>query len=67
MAPGGDESELARLNAAALIEGETGKPLVVRALHYLGSRRSFPLIPIDYGAQPNTLFGRAFMDAHDML
>jgi DNA-binding NtrC family response regulator len=41
-----------------LIQGETGtgKELVARALHYLGTRRDKPFIPVNCGALPDTLF-----------
>jgi DNA-binding NtrC family response regulator len=34
----------------------TGKELVARALHYLGSRHSFPFVPVNCGSLPETLF-----------
>jgi two-component system response regulator GlrR len=64
---------IARTNATALIEGETGtgKELVARFLHYEGPRRSGPFIPINCGTIPEALveselFGHrqgAFTDA----
>jgi DNA-binding NtrC family response regulator len=48
------------------VQGETGtgKELAARAIHYLGDRRSFPFIPVNCGALPdslieNELFGHA--------
>src|SRR5688572_26106393 len=58
--------KLATCDATVLIEGETGtgKELAARAVHYLGTRREFPFIPVNCGALPdnlveNELFGHA--------
>jgi DNA-binding NtrC family response regulator len=60
--------------ATVLIAGETGtgKELFARAIHYNGSRRHKPFIPINCGALPDHLFENeffghargAFTDAH---
>ena len=50
--------EAVRCDANVLICGETGtgKDLVARALHYLGSRRRGPFVPVNCAALPESLF-----------
>jgi len=59
-------SRIARYDATVLISGETGsgKEMAARAIHYQGSRRERPFIPVNCGALPdhlveNELFGHA--------
>jgi DNA-binding NtrC family response regulator len=48
---------IAACDATTLIEGETGtgKEVAARAIHYLGSRRERPFVPINCGALPDAL------------
>jgi PAS domain S-box-containing protein len=48
---------VARSDSTVLIQGEpgTGKELVARAIHNLGSRKGKPFVPLNCGALPDTL------------
>lgn len=49
--------KISNCNAPVVIEGETGtgKELAARAIHYSGSRREYPFVPINCGAIPDAL------------
>ncbi|MBI5216824.1 MAG: sigma-54-dependent Fis family transcriptional regulator [Ignavibacteriae bacterium] len=49
---------ISKTDSPSLIMGETGtgKEMVARALHYLGSRSSQPFIPVNCGVLPEQLF-----------
>ena len=55
-------NRVSKLNVNVLISGEsgTGKELVARAVHYSGSRKDGPFIPVNCGAIPETLIESEF-------
>jgi DNA-binding NtrC family response regulator len=54
----GSLQKLAHCKAPVLIEGETGtgKDCAARCMHYLGPRQGKPLVPVNCGAIPDTVF-----------
>lgn len=50
--------KVARSNATVLVRGETGvgKELFARAIHYNGTRKSRPFVPVNCSALPDNLF-----------
>ncbi len=55
-------NRVSELNVNVLVSGEsgTGKELVARAVHYSGSRKDGPFIPVNCGAIPETLIESEF-------
>lgn len=53
-----DIEKFSRSRAPVLIQGETGtgKELVARALHYLGSRKNEAFVPVNCSSLPDALF-----------
>ena len=53
---------IALTDAPVLIEGETGtgKEVAARAIHYSGSRRDRPFVPVNCGAIPENLMESEF-------
>jgi DNA-binding NtrC family response regulator len=49
---------IAQCSASVLVSGETGtgKDVVARAVHYLGTRRAGPFVPVNCAALPEGLF-----------
>jgi DNA-binding NtrC family response regulator len=58
--------QVARYDAAVLIEGETGtgKELAARAIHYDGARRGKPFIPVNCGALQDSLIENELFGHH---
>lgn len=54
----GELAQFALADVPVLIIGETGtgKELAARAIHYLGTRRDGPFVPVNCGALPDRLF-----------